>query len=427
MLDRTIAPQFSLPQHINMPTVIKKVLDNGMVVHLFDNTTLPAIKIEAVIPVGSVDAANPAVSYFALKMLSEGTKRRSATEIAEMLDFLGAYLEINTSFDHSTVAVYGLKRDTVALASLLYELLEESSLPHEEFEKLKRIKIESLLLDSKKTSAVASKQLRAQMFGNHPYGRLLEMQDINDTECLLAAKAFYEQNVKSNYELLVSCSLDENAALAINNIFGGVGFGQTTISYNGEAGKNIAGVIPVENLLPFENSVQSSLRLGCLMPHKRHADFTGIFIANKLLGGFFGSRLMKSIREDLGLTYGISSSIIPLAQTSMLFIGADIKEGMHKETVEAVKVEISRLRDTLVSESELEVLKNYMIGSLTTKLNNPFAIADAYRDLMFFGQDLTHYDKMLDEVSAMTSIELQRIYQTYFHTEQLHVVATVAK
>jgi predicted Zn-dependent peptidase len=121
---------------------------------------------------------------------------------------------------------------------------------------------------------------------------------------------------------------------------------------------------------------QAAIRIGRKLFTQHHPDYNGLFVLNTILGGYFGSRLMTEVRENLGLTYGIYSGIDSFAEDGCLYISTETTTQNIEKVIQAIQDEIQQLQTTLVGEEELQMAKNYLMGHLMTQLDGPFASLD---------------------------------------------------
>ena len=145
-----------------------------------------------------------------------------------------------------------------------------------------------------------------------------------------------------------------------------------------------------------------------------HDDYFDALFLNHILGGYFGSRLMKNIREDKGLSYGISSSLHALKNDSYLAIGADVnRENLDLAFVE-IGNELKRLRAEAVTDEELDVARNHFIGSLQLEITTSFAHADKIKNIILFNLPSDYYQRMIDRVNAINADDLLKVANKYF-------------
>jgi predicted Zn-dependent peptidase len=166
------------------------------------------------------------------------------------------------------------------------------------------------------------------------------------------------------------------------------------------------------------DAVQSSIRLGGWSISKKHADFPILAVFNTLLGGYFGSRLVKNIREDKGHTYGIHSSLVELDEYAYWIIAADVKKAHQEEVFAEIEKEIQLLKTVLADVEEIEILRNYLIGQLFTKFSSPFDLIDQFKGVYYAGLDFSFYEKRFETLKKFTAADLLAIGNRYFSSSE---------
>jgi predicted Zn-dependent peptidase len=169
-------------------------------------------------------------------------------------------------------------------------------------------------------------------------------------------------------------------------------------------------------------NLQSSIRVGKLLFTRNHPDFAKVKVVNTLLGGYFGSRLMRNIREDKGFTYGISSGIATFQETGYLVIGTDVKKEFTLQTLEEIYKEIDKLQREPVGDEELRTLKNYMAGHLLSSVDTPFALADKFKNIYLYGLDYDYYTHYLQTINHMDADIIQDTAKKYLQTDKMKEV-----
>jgi zinc protease len=178
-------------------------------------------------------------------------------------------------------------------------------------------------------------------------------------------------------------------------------------------------VEPIEREnIPRSGSLQSSIRMGKRLFKLDHPDFNRFSVLNTIFGGYFGSRLMKSIREEKGYTYGIYSNVVPMKQAGYFVIGTDVIGENTEQTLEEINKEIIQLQTVPVGEDELETVKNYMLGSFLSSLNTPFALADRYKTVYLHQLPENYYHDYVRDINQVNPLELQELAQRYLLPEE---------
>jgi zinc protease len=164
------------------------------------------------------------------------------------------------------------------------------------------------------------------------------------------------------------------------------------------------------------------LRIGKKLFNRTHPDYIPFVITNEILGGYFGSRLMKNIREDKGYTYGIYSSIGSLKNEGYWVIAADVKKEFAENAIAEIFKEINKIIEQPVETEELERVKKYMLGSFMNQLNTPFDLMDRFKAIHYTGLDYSYYDRFIETVKTISSETIQKIAQTHFTPNNLVIV-----
>ncbi len=422
MLDRTITPPFTKVDSISIPPAIHQRLGNGIPLHLITSGTPAVVKIELIFKAGSWNEQQAEAAWFTLKMLSEGTTNQEAKSIASMLDYYGAELEINPGKDYSFVALYCLDKFAGKLLQLLIDVWQNPIFPAEELEKMKFIRKQNLRVNMEKTSFLAGVHFRNALYGdNHPYGRMVNPENIDaiDTEHL---KAFHQSFLNRPHDVLVCGNPSKETLDLINNSIGNLQLRDNALIDAVEPG------LPKQNLLIEKpESLQSTIRMGQHSISKSHPDYPKLALANEILGGYFGSRLMKNIREEKGLTYGIFSALINMINGDYLMIGSDVKRENTQLVEDEIIREIKILQTERVSDDELQKVKNYMSGSFVMSFNNAFALADKFKEAHLHGLDYGYYNDYLHALNQTTAEEIVLMANQYFNIEKMQTVIAGGK
>jgi predicted Zn-dependent peptidase len=168
-----------------------------------------------------------------------------------------------------------------------------------------------------------------------------------------------------------------------------------------------------------EDSLQSSIRIGKRLFTRKHPDYFKMLVLNEVFGGYFGSRLMKNIREEKGYTYGISSNLVTLRHDGFLVMGTDVKKEFTGPTIDEVYKEMEVLRKEPVGEEELQTVKNYMIGSFAGSLNSPFAIADNFKTIYFEGMSYDFFEHYIENILDTSAQDLMQLANTYLQPDTM--------
>ena len=296
-------------------------------------------------------------------------------------------------------------------------MIFEAVFPEQELQTIKNIKIQTIRVDNQKNNIVASKQLRKKLFGTiHPYGRILTESDVEGVERKTLVN-YHSNTVLNNYEIVVSGDFKDEYIKVFNQ-----NFGQNQLQR-----KKPSTFYPVtpddqKTYVHKDDALQSAIRLGKITLKKQHKDYIDLLIANEILGGYFGSRLMTNIREEKGYTYGIYSHIYPLHNDSFFLISTEAVSQYTKPAVDEIYKELKRLRSEPVGTDELESVKSYMIGAFLSSIDTPFNLADKFKSINLFGLDYDYFDRYLKKIHEITPERIMEVTNTYLHEDGISEV-----
>ncbi|MBC7406987.1 MAG: insulinase family protein [Arcicella sp.] len=425
MLDRTISPAFQTIAAINIPPVQIIKLSNGIPLYVVNVGEQPIIKIEFSFEAGSWQETQNGVSLFTSKMILEGTKNYSSSEISEYFDKFGSFIESGQGLDRANFVVYGLKKHLPFLLPMVQELLNDAIFPEKELNTFKNIQLQTLQVNSEKSAFIANKTFRRKVFGDvHPYGNSMNEEAIKGINQTVLVDFYHNYWQGKPHRIFLSGNVGEAEIKLIEQYFG-----SQTIS------SSISNTVFTNQVLPKgeniligkEESMQSSIRMGKQLMTRKHPDFFTMMLLNEVLGGYFGSRLMKNIREEKGLTYGISSNLALFGQAGYFVIGTDVKREFTQQTIDEIHKEIKILQTELITGDELEVVKNYMAGSFAGSLNTPFDIADRYKVIFSENLHIDFYKNYIPNIQQISGEMLLEAANKYLAVDSLFEIVVGGK
>lgn len=425
MLDRTIAPDFKVIQTVNLPGPQTYTLDNGIALHVINIGEQPVVRLECIFEAGNWYESEAAASYFAVKMLTEGVEGMTSQEISEAFDQVGAFTELTHTSDRVGIVVYCLSRFLPEVLPLVQKLIRSATFPGKEFQELKNITVQNLKVNREKTAYLATTEFRARLFGTgHPYGQSQNAEEI-EALGLDAVKAHYERFIRNGkFTAVLAGQITEADVQHVNATLGQNSFDIEAGEFSFQASEPYQGT---EAIVDRPESVQSSIRMGRVLFNRHHPDYFKMLVTNEILGGYFGSRLMKNIREEKGLTYGISSHVVTLRNEGYLMIGTDVKKEFTQQTIDEIKKEISRLQTELVDAEELQTVKSFMAGEFAGSLNTAFEVADRRKILLLDSLPANFFNQYIERIHATTAEDVMEMANNYLHAEDMVTVVAGGK
>ena len=337
------------------------------------------------------------VANFTNNLLKEGTSSKSGETIAEILDFYGSSLILNSERDRATVGFYCLEKHLDALLPLLEEILKSPTFPEEEVEMHASRQKQEFEVNLQKVGYLASRRFNEMLFGpNHPYGKSASFEDYDLIQRSHLTDFWSQYYHAGNCDIIISGGHQDLLIPKLEHHLGG----------NDWIREHNHTKITIDPDFTFESgdyivkgdAVQSAIRMGKPMVMQSHPDFATLKVLNTLLGGYFGSRLMKNIREDNGFTYGINSMLLSFERAGCLVIASEVGAGHAGETIAEIIKEIDILRTIPVSNTELNLVKNYMLGNFIRSVDGPFDAAEKFKDSLMMGLPNDYYSNYLETV-----------------------------
>ncbi|UPL51164.1 M16 family metallopeptidase [Hymenobacter sublimis] len=412
MLDRKVAPPVQPLARVTLPAADVFSLLNGARLHVLRNDAQPVVRLQVVFKAGKWYEPAPGISLLTARMLLEGTRTRTARQIADEIAFYGASLECEQGFDRATLTLYCLTRHLPKLLPLVLDVLTEATFPDPELEQLKTRTIQNVRVERQKSSYLAAEQFSHNLFGpTYPYGVKFN-ENLFRLVTATQLRTFHQQRYQlSRSEIFLCGDVADADQKLIGELLG-------TVVLSSEVKPTLPAVVLAASTLAqdyvlLKGSLQSSLRIGKLWPALSHSQTHELQVLVKVLGGYFGSRLMRNIREDKGLTYGIYASVNPREHASSFVIGSDVNTTNTEAAIKEIHFELSRLQTERIPDDELQTVKNYMAGKFANELSTVFEQCDKYMNLVFHDLPTAYYSEFVERIQDVQSSSLLTLAQEY--------------
>ncbi|MBK5284268.1 MAG: insulinase family protein [Bacteroidia bacterium] len=418
--DRTHIPQLILPEKIVITHAEKFTLDNGIAVYSVNAGTQDVLKIEFVFTDKST-SHNALLLAATNKLIREGTSKHSAQEISEMLDFYGAYLEAESSPDFSSIVLFTLSKYVNETLNIFAEVLFEASYPEKELEIYKANSKQHLRYNQEKVAYMARKKINEVLYGaQHPYGYNETIDDYNSLQ-RESLTGFYQRYYQAgNCTVFVAGKDSDKIIGTLNTIFGSTSWHRVKESNGSE--KDFMPATAQKHFIAKEGALQSAIRIGRRIPDKKHDDFLPLQILNTVLGGYFGSRLMSNIREDKGFTYGIGSMLGSMMHSGFFVISTEVRSEVTEQALFEIYKEMKRLCNEPVPEKELEMVRNYMLGSFMRSVDGAFHLSDRCKSVVLFDMDYGFYERYITAIHSTTPEYMMELAAKYWSEDALYEV-----
>lgn len=419
VLDRTIAPEIRQISHFSIRQPEKRLLSNGMPLNILKAGSEEVVRFDLLIKGGQLHQTQPLQAVLTNRMLREGSKSFSSSEIAERLDYYGAWLDLSSSVSHGYISLYSLNKYFPQTIHVLASMIQEAVFPKKELSTVLEANKHQFQVNNERVDVLTRKQLNRSLFGpKHPLGKYAVLEDY-DRITPEVLRQFYDTHYHSgNCSAYISGNVTSDIIRAVEENFGNGHWGVRTT-----AGRIPDFVPETESpkriFIEKENAMQSSVKMGGFTLEQNHPDALKYKVLVTLFGGYFGSRLMSNIREEKGYTYGIGAGVVSYPGNGLLIISTETGNEYIKPVIQEVYREMDRLCNEKVDDRELTMVKNYMLGDMCRSYESAFSLADAWIYIESGGLDKDFYTNSVEAVKTVTADEIQELAQKYFCKENL--------
>ncbi len=394
------------------------ILKNGLDLYFIESGLENVTRLDIIVGAGSMFQQKSLCSSFTSNMLKEGTANLSSQQIAEELDFNGAYLNTSTSKDKAVITLFSLSKHLSKLLPMLKSLVTDASFPENEFKVQRDREKQEFLINSEKAKIIANRSFNELIFGETTaYGRVTTLDDfdkISNSDLQKFHKNFYQP--KNSY-LIVSGKPNNESKKLINKLFGEE---WQNNNFEVQLPTNISTKqFSQEKTIKREQFLQSAIRLGKNVINKFDKDYSKLLFTNTILGGYFGSRLMSNLREDKGMTYGVSSFISSFLHGSYFAIATEVNIKQTKEALKEIEKEIRILQNEKIDSGELNLVKNYIYGNFIKNFDGPFALAEMFMAVNNFGLSFDYYQESLKKMMAISAEDVLETAQKQFDLNEI--------
>lgn len=420
-LKRNIPPEIQPVELKKIPEAELFRLKNGIPVYLINAGSEELMRVEFIFDAGQVKEVFPMVASSTNAMLLEGSSHHTANQINSAFDFYGAFINPYIQKDNAGITVFFLNKHIEKIFELCIEVLFKPVFPDDELNNLQKKKLQLFLLNKKKVQNLAYDKFFESVFGlSHPYGRQVDESDFGKVTSVMVRKFHKEYYSAANMAVIISGKIPDKTKVLLDDFFGKIRFDPVKGPRSVEI--KIEGNPDKRQFVEKKGAVQSAIRIGSATINKKHKDFNGLLILDTILGGYFGSRLMKNIREDKGYTYGINSSLVSMQQSGYKIIATEVGKKYTAKTLGEIYKEIRLLQTIPVELSEMQVARSYLAGEMVRMFDGPFALAESFRAVWEFGLDNNYYYNLAEKIRTIDPDEIITLANTYYNIDDLYEI-----
>jgi predicted Zn-dependent peptidase len=422
MIDRSIQPPIRPVEKPVLVSPQRILLHNGLPVYQLQAGTQEVCKIDFIFEAGTWQQQVRLQAGLTNAMMQEGSEHYSAGEIAEIVDFHGAYLQLTADQHYGVVSIIALTRHFPQLMPVVENLIKRSTFPAKEFETLVNRRKQRFSLENEKVRVLCLKKFSEALFGEgHPYAQTVRHEDFDRLHLDSLVDFYRSYYHANNCEILVAGRFDQGLTDLLDKHFGGKDWGNIKPA---QTVPDVSSSLEKKLFVSKPGAIQSAIRVGKIMVGKTHSDYLPLQVLVTILGGYFSSRLMTSIREQKGYTYGIGAHLLSLKEAGYMVIATEVDKHYEQATIDEIFLELGRLREEPVDRKELERVQQYLLGEFLRDLDGPFALAQTFLNVHEFGLDYSFYEKYYQTLQDITPEQLKQLAEKYFREDSFFTVVS---
>jgi zinc protease len=423
--DRSKPPALGPVPALKLPPLEKRTLSNGLQVWIMGVHKVPTVHLELAVRAGV--AADPprkfGLASLTAAMLDEGAGARSALEISDAIDFLGAQLSTTGSVDATYVDLHVPVARLGDALPIMADVIARPTFPDAELKRLREERLATLLEIQDDPEQLITAAFPRLVFGlQHRYGTpVIGTAASLETLTVADLKAFHEAQFRpSNAVLVVTGDVTADAVVPqLERAFG---------AWKGATGTKpaVAGDAPQLTarrvfLIDKPGAAQSQIRLGWIGVARSTPDYFPLRVLNTILGEAFTSRLNTNLREVHGYAYGAGSRFDTRLSAGAFYAAAGVQTDKTSEALKEFFNELTRIHEP-VTAAELEKAKNYLALQMPRNFETTRSTADALAQAFVYNLPADYYTTYADRIRAVTAADVKRVADKYIQPDKFAVV-----
>lgn len=408
---------------LSLPPIEKTKLSNGLEVWMVEHKELPIVAMNLVLKTGQANEPDnrTGVAGMTTALLDDGTKTRSAVDISNALQSIGASLGAGSGWDSTNVTMQTLTKNLDKALEIYADVILNPTFPEREFTSLRDRQVIGLRQQKANPNAIANTVYNKVLYGNHPYGR-------DNTEATLKAidrddlVAYYNATFRPNNGVLIVVGNYDKAAMKskLEGAFGNWKAGDVRAKALPEAAPLSSTAI---YLIDRPNSAQSVVSVGHVGIDRMSPDYFPVVVMNSILGGAITSRISMNLREDKGYTYGANSGITYRRAAGPFRAGGDMQTAVTKESVWELMKEIKGIRGEIpITQKELDYNKQSLIRRYPAGFETVGAISNQLSNLVVYDLPDSYFNEYIAKINAVTLDDVNRVARQYIDPSKMAIV-----
>ena len=419
--EKELPPKGGTPKDFTLPKKEVVQLDNGLTLVMVPYGSIPKATIQFSIKTGNIDEKENQVwlSDLLADLLEEGSTTKTAKQIADEMASMGGNLNIGVGLHTSSINTSVLYEFAPNAIKLMADVLKNPKFPDSELERLKNDMKRDLSVRLSRPQAQAESDFYAQLYPNHPYGRIFPTNELISSYTVEDIRQFYDAHFGGlRTTVYVAGSFDAKAVKeAVELAFSDWKKGT-------KAQFNIAEPVTSNQIKIIDRpgAPQSTIYYGLPVIGPSHEDFIALDVTNSLLGGSFGSRITSNIREDKGYTYSPYSNLDTKYKSGVWYEAADVTTEHTADALYEIKKEIEKLQNEPPTQEEMDGIINYESGIYVLQNSTPGGIIGQMIFLDTYELDESFLTNKVKNMHAVTPEKVQEMTKKYIKPENMTLI-----
>ncbi|HET7273908.1 MAG TPA: pitrilysin family protein [Longimicrobiaceae bacterium] len=425
VVDRTSVPEGLPLRPYSFPAIERAELSNGLPILVARTSHFPVVTLSAILPAGGVQEQGDRAGLATLtnSLLESGAAGRSALDIAESLEGLGVRMKASTSWDVSLVGYTSLASRADAASEILGSMVRSPDFPPAEVERIRQEQLADIVQRRAEPRGLANEMVARFIYSEDtPYRRPLggtaaTVEGLTRSD----AAAFHSECYSPRgAAVVVAGHIDVQSAIELAEARFGDWVGPVVQR------PRIA-VRPLREstrvvIVDRPGAVQSEIRIGHIGLARDTPDYFPVIVMNTILGGAFSSRLNLNLRERHGYTYGVSSSFSMRKDTGLFLVSTAVQTEVTSAAVREILNEVEGIRDSKVSDRELDDARNYLAGTFPLRLQTTDGIASRLAELLIYELPDDYFSDYRDRIVEVGRAEVLDAARAHIRPEHFAVV-----
>jgi zinc protease len=423
--DRSKPPALGPPPSVDLPAIQKRMLSNGLPVWIVETHEVPVVQVSLVVLVGSGDdpASRFGLASLTAAMLDEGAGSRSALEIADAVEFVGATLSTSSSFDASAIRLNVPVERLEAALPVMADVVQRPTFPDGELDRLRQERITALIQARDEPESISPLAFARLLYGPmHRYGtgaagteRTLKAMTTQD---LKAFHASYYQPANSTLVVVGDITADRATGQLEKQFGAWKGGAPAKRAAVTTAAQRPGGEIVIVDKPAAE---QSQIRIGWIGVARDTPDYFVLQVLNTILGGSFTSRLNQNLREKNGYAYGAGSRFDMRLAPGPFFAAAGVQTDKTAEALREFFNELNAITKP-VPEDELNKAKSYIVLGFPSEFETTGDLSARMEELFVYKLPDNYFEQYVPRIRSVTSADVQKAAAKYIQPSRFTVV-----